>query len=397
MKKYLFIILGLCLLLRVAALFTFHAPLANDASAYDNIARNLLAGYGFTDGSLLASKPPVYPLVVATMYLVSGSNDPLTAKIAQVLFSLLLCGLICILGQKFFNEKVGLLAAALFAIDGIFIYFTAQVLSDILFALLVLAGVMVLKRGLDSHNWADFGWAGLFIALATQTKGTSILLPVFLAAALLIAGRKNLGKYLLVFLTVYVLALLPWTVRNYQWFNRVIISSTNGGQNLLEANNPYLKFSELGNWPVYSDLVIMNPEYSAPPKLNEAEWDRFLRGKAVDFIVHNPGRVLILSAAKFIKYWTPWPVYPWPFPVLLMAFLTQGLAVIAGVAGIWLLRKDWRQNILPLGLILYFTLMHLVFFAMIRYRMVIMPYLYIFAAYVLLLLKDKFDRKAVHE
>ena len=397
MKKYLFIILGLCLVLRMVAIMTIHLPLVNDAYAYDSIARNLLAGYGFTDGSMLASKPPVYPLAVATMYLVSGSNDPLAAKIAQILFSLLLCGLIYILGQKIFNEQAGLLAAALFAIDGIFIYFTAQVLSDILFVLLVLVGVMLLKQGLSSNNWADFGWAGFFISLATLTKGTSVLLPFFLAGALLVAGRKNLGKYLLIFLTVYLLTLVPWAVRNYQWFNRVIISSTNGGQNLLEANNPYLRFSELGNWPVYSDLVKMNPEYIAPPKMNESDIDLFLRAKAVKFMVTNPGRSLILSAAKFIKYWTPWPVYPWSFKIILLAFLTQGLTVIAGVAGAWLLRKNWREHILPLSLILYFTLMHMVFFAMIRYRLVIMPYIYIFAAYALWSIKDTFIRKVAHE
>jgi hypothetical protein len=179
---------------------------------------------------------------------------------------------------------------------------------------------------------------------------------------------------------VLLLAIAPWTIRNYRAFDRFVLLNTNAGFAFFWANHPIHGYNfipilpETG--PSYYDLI--------PPELlplNEAELDQALLIRGLDFIRAEPGRYLILSLSRVQEYFKFWPSSESGLVSNIARSFSFGLLWPLMVYGLIAAgRRSFSSEILILYLfIVTYTAVHLLSWALIRYRLPVDAVLIVFA------------------
>jgi 4-amino-4-deoxy-L-arabinose transferase-like glycosyltransferase len=208
-----------------------------DSEKYIIYAENIMEGKGF---SLQKDPPyapsafntPLYPLFIATIYKIFGKNVLIVAFI-QIIFSTLTVLLTYYLGRYFFSEKIAYYGSLLFAFGLGPIVYSILLLTETLFTLLLLAGILCLFM-YSSHNetkWIIF--AGVLIGLSILCRPIALFLPVILAIILFLLflnSYRNIYISILIFLVSVACIITPWVIRNYRSLgvaNVSIISSYN--------------------------------------------------------------------------------------------------------------------------------------------------------------------------
>src|SRR5437870_3657297 len=99
-------------------LFVLYYPWApDDVPRYQQLARNMLAGHGFSSSATPPYRPdmfrtPVFPLFVAVLYASFGVTD-VPVHVMQAAIGALTCCVIYVLARRFFPPSTALLAAML--------------------------------------------------------------------------------------------------------------------------------------------------------------------------------------------------------------------------------------------------------------------------------------------
>lgn len=104
-------------------------------------------------------------------------------------------GLVYAAGERFFSRTAGLAAALLLTLTVFHIDLSQQAKVDALLGLLVAATLFFLLRlaTAEAPRCRDFGWCGLFMALAVQTKTNAVALAVPLLV-LLLRRRREIAR-----------------------------------------------------------------------------------------------------------------------------------------------------------------------------------------------------------
>jgi hypothetical protein len=144
-------------------------------------------------------------------------------------------------------------------------------------------------------------------SLATLTRPNLALLFVLGLPLILFRQPRWIRRGLYV-TVIFLLVLLPWTVRNYLVHHRLVFVTTMGGRVLWEGNNPYIAADaeNRGRSANAPDL----PEARLVTGMDESEADAFYFHLAVDWIRRNPGQALSLMVHKAIRLWNPAPNLP---------------------------------------------------------------------------------------
>jgi 4-amino-4-deoxy-L-arabinose transferase-like glycosyltransferase len=169
-----------------------------DQTEYEQAALAIEHGDGFQaapqpDAEAAYLHPPGYPLVVAALYETFGEHRGVVI-VFQALVATILVGGIYVFGRYLFNEAVGLVAAALLAIEPLQFTFAGQFLSESLDAALVFAAVacvFVLLRSTRPFRWAVA--AGVVLAIGTYLRSTTFYLPLFIALILVVGLTRTAG------------------------------------------------------------------------------------------------------------------------------------------------------------------------------------------------------------
>ena len=219
-----------------------------DTIHYDKAARSILDGEGFGTGYFFSgikefekeySLPPAYPIFLAGIYAIFG-QDLFAVRIVQSLISAFLTLLIFLIARKVFNVKVALLSGAISILYPLLVFIGGLLYVTALYALLIALFVWFALRSYESENMKFPALAGLFLGLATLAG--PILLGFYPLAALwiLFALERPLFsriKTTAIFLTVAVLTLIPWGIRNYKIFGKITPVSASADWFLSEAQS----------------------------------------------------------------------------------------------------------------------------------------------------------------
>ena len=439
-RRWLIIILFIAISLRVAAALSLgdHVgplPGTYDQVSYDRLAQRLLDGYGFTfdklwwpytqPGEPTAHWSYLYTLYLAGVYSLVGYH-PLVARLIQaVLVGALMPWLVYRLGSRHFGRQVGLVASGIMACYAYFVYYAATLMTENFYIIgilwvLDLAGQLghagncspaVLRRGL---------LLGLALGMTVLLRQVFLLFIPILFLWLLwrsyryqnnevFAGppseprspatnlrNKPVVRMMGILLTATVIllaAIAPWTLRNYLAFHRFVLLNTNAGFAFYWSNHPIHGQNypaDLPDWDAYIQLI--------PPELlslNEAEMDQALLKQGLGFIQDDPLRYLVLSISRFDEYFMFWPssesslisnvsrVFSFG---LLWPLMAYGLIAHA--------RRSFSSEILILYLfIMIYTAIHLLSWALIRYRLPVDAVLIVFASATLVELQRKLARR----
>lgn len=401
-------ILALSVLLRLIVAVYFgdmvdSPELLTDQRSYHALGGRLISGYGFSFDRnwypfTLADSPTahwsfLYSLLVAGTYAVSGAH-PLAVRLLQgVVGGLLLPWLVyrlartLLVGSLWQNDRrgeiVALVAALLTAVNGYFVSYAATLMTETLFisALLwslerslALAGRLRARASTHAehahHSLWPLGVAlGMSLGLASLLR-QSILpwVPVLFLYLLWLGRRSRQLRATLVALVlagvILVACVAPFTVRNYLVYDDFLLLNSNAGYAMYSAQHPMhgTSFREFEAAPLPDGLW----------GLPEPEMDRILMRQGIQFVLDDPGRYLLLSLSRIRAFFEFWPT---PDTTLLhnlgrtgsfgllLPFLLYGLVLAFR-------RPEFvRQNALLFLFAAFYTLMHILTWAMVRYRL----------------------------
>jgi 4-amino-4-deoxy-L-arabinose transferase-like glycosyltransferase len=369
-------------------------PAIQDQVSYDALARSLLEGrgYSFTKSwypFTPANTPTahwsfIYPLYLAGIYSITGYH-PLAARLIQgAVGGALLCYLIYKIGRRVVNEETGLVGAGLAAVYGYFIYYNVALMTEtfsIVLVLLVLYLSIELKDNPTLLRWVGLG---ISLGLAALLRQTVLLFAPFLLFWLFIELRKRGIRwwYFAIPVAIMFLWVIPWTLRNYLVYREFLVLNSNAGYALYASNNPGLG----SDWRNEFVVVPVPEELTG---LNEAELDRALTRKGLEFILADPQRSLRLNLDKTLEYIRFWPSSDSSRISNLNRILSFGLYLPFMVLGLGLSLSRWRQFV-PLYLfIVIHTGIHLLTWPSPRYRLPVDAILMVFAGLALIALAQQ--------
>ena len=205
-------------------------------------------------------------------------------------------------------------------------------------------------------------------------------------------------KGMVVATSIVTLMIVPWTVRNYRAFGTFVPLNTNAGYAFFWGNHPIYGTHFVGilpdNGPSYLELI---PTELRP--LNEAEMDRALLQRGLGFIKADPVRYGWLSLSRAQEYFKFWPSADSGMISNMARVGSFGLYLPLMLYGLWLSILLYRQPSKPaqracIGLLYLFmviyTMIHLLTWALIRYRLPVDAILILFAALGLVDLANRY-------
>lgn len=267
------------------------------------IAWAIVSGYGFSspwvNTPLLptAQQPPLYPWLLAVIFKLAGPFTYTALWIAE-LFNMTFAALTAILirrvGMQLFGQKIGILAGWVWACWLYEAVVCMRVWESSLSAFFVMLSVWIalhMEAKSACVHWISFGVLAGVSAL-TNTSLLSIFVGVWFWFFLKDRGLQQTSR-LIISATFCVLALLPWTVRNYVEFHRLVPVRDNFGLELWQGNHAGL------------------PDDTEYNRLGETRFMETKRNAAVEFIRENPPRFLWRCGGRFFRFWTDPNVVLW--------------------------------------------------------------------------------------
>jgi len=289
-----------------------------EPSDYWQIAGALADGRGYSyHDEPSARLTPGYPLFLALYRAVFGTGlGPLV-----VIQALVACASTCLIykiAKMVFDARAGLLAAAGYAF---YPYLARQDvgLLENNFFVPSLALVTVLLLGLRRRpGLRRAALAGGALALAYLIRPTIAVAAPLIALwiVLVVKPFRNALRVLAVLGLVGALGISPWVIRNAIVFDRLILSRSDGGQNVWFGHNDY--FERV--YPEYSldcTMSVLQYEWRTHAKAadenpdNDFAMQAFARRKAREYIAEDVGRFLRRAALKVreLYHWRLSPRY----------------------------------------------------------------------------------------
>jgi|GEM_PF-244720 len=390
-------------------------PGINDQISYHTLALRILTGHGFTFPTpwwpaTAANQPTaqwsfLYPLYLAAIYGVFGVH-PLVARLIQAVIAGVLQPILTYrIGRRLFGERVGVIAAGLVAVYAYFFYYAGALMTETFYILAVLLAFdLTLTLGQSegsNQGYRSWLWLGLAIGMAALLRQLILLfLPLVYGWLFLVKWWKmpassrvgSAGKTLrrllpgLVIATCAIIALIvPWTIRNYVAFHQFVLLNTNDGYVFFWANNPIYGTSFI---PILSDATYARMIPASLRGLNEAALNDALLKLGIEYVIANPGRFALLSLSRVKFFFEFWPSADSSLASNVSRVLSFGILLPFMVAGLFLTFRDWwrvrSEQRWALALIVLFmvgySLLHILTWTLIRYRLPVDALLIVFAA-----------------
>ena len=447
---WLVTILALSMLCRVgAALYlgdrVVDLPGTADQVSYHTLAMRVLEGHGFTFGQTWwpltrAGEPTahwsyLYTLYLVALYAVFGPH-PLVARLVQaIIVGGLHPYLVYRLAEALFlkrsatqegkeiqgGQATPLLAAGITAVYGYFVYYAGTLMTEPFYITAILAvlylAVIVVERivisdkpGSVKREWKWGMGLGIALAATILLRQLFLLFIPFLILWMIISSfwRKAVHRLfisLLIAMTMVMLTISPFTVYNYLRFGRFVLLNTNAGFAFFWSNHPIYGIHFVAilprEGPSYQELIP-----SELRELNEAALDQALLREGMRFIVEDPRRYALLSLSRVTEYFKFWPSRQSGLISNITRVSSFGLFLPWMLYGLWRSRTCFHHPshsppasrmvhlsspiVLAYLFLTIYTGIHLLSWALIRYRLPVDAVLILFAAYGL---ADVFARK----
>jgi len=369
-----------------------------------NIAMSLATGKGFgsptrRDTGPTAWLPPVYPLLIAGIFRVFGifTLHALYASAAMnILFSTATCVPIYFAARRIAGSGPAALAAWLWvffpsAIVMPFQWIWETSLSALL-AAMILWATLALVESRRTRDWCAYGLLWGFSLLTNPALGA--VLP-FLLGWLACRHRRELNMRVrfarpALALGIAILCCVPWTIRNYAQFHRLIPLRSNFPFELWLGNNEVFD-------PHSRDINARVTRYEQSRLYGQLGETAFMRKKwnlATEFIRSHKRLELRLTEWRFMSFWLGSFRPPqdfagaelWLQVVLILSFLT-GVGSAIGIIVLWRARSPYAVP--AASFIVMFPLVYYITHASLRYRHPVDPIVLILTAAAIMGVKRK--------
>ncbi|RKY31594.1 MAG: hypothetical protein DRP67_02300 [Candidatus Omnitrophota bacterium] len=387
-KKLLFSILFLGFLIRIIFLFQFKDTCffntylmdKHDQKTFILWAEKIQKSPFYVDGKIFYMAP-LYPYFLALLLSIFRGNL-LLVSFFQLLIDLLLCYFLYLLGKKINDEKTGIIAASFACFYRTFIVYAGSILSDSFILFLYISFILSIYLSLEKPSLIKWILSGIILGLSALSKPTiGIYLPFLLTGLLIYPenllphpkfSKRRQGFFVfLILLITSGFTILPFTIRNYIVGKDFVPICSNGPVNWKIGNSA----DSLGLF-CYPKGPLLSP-FSLP------FWKLFFK-KLVFFFTNYewPQNLNVYLVEKVA-------------PVLKFAFFHFGFIVSLGIAGTFLLFKNWKKNFLFISFTFTNILWVVLFFVTDRYRLPAVGCLMVSASYLLVWIVEKIKVKDI--
>jgi hypothetical protein len=310
------------------------------------------------------------------------------------------------LGAVLFRDKrVGRLSVLILTVYPNQIAYVPILGTEVFYTALLLLAVDLMVAG--GGRWGQWS-SGVIFGIATLTKAQTLFIPAALFAGWWATARRGggsfnrgergsfsrLGRAAGVYAAMAVV-ILPWTARNYHVFGEIVPISTNGGLALLTGNNS----SAAGDFTPNDPLVAEVPQGVA----RQVQADHIATRLALAWIGQHPAAALALVPKKIWRLWAPDGEGEWAYEAgyshydqyatvfravrlvnqayylgLMLLFL---LSLFYWVRGAAIPSPEWTTGYL---LVLYTTLISVVFSGQSRFHFAMIPWIAMYAAWAMM-------------
>jgi len=296
------------------------------------IAWALVSGFGYsspwrgTPIAPTAQQPPVFPLLMAAIFKMAGAYSLTSlwmATILNALFSACTAVLILRLGKRDFGEATGTLAAWIWSLWLYEAVIAIRLWESSLAALLLALMLWWLPQLAESRSARPWWLFGILAGISAHTNTTMlVMIPCFYAWLWINPKARSPipRKLIMASVAVFILTLVPWSVRNYRAFHRVLPLRDNFGLELWIGN--YEGATEAQAYPRAFPLIDPT-EYK---QLGEVPFMELKMHEGLQFIREHPATYLRFSAYRFLFFWTE-PRGSWWFVPSLLAWVGMLLAL----------------------------------------------------------------------
>jgi 4-amino-4-deoxy-L-arabinose transferase-like glycosyltransferase len=342
-------------------------------------------------------RSPVYPFVLALLISVSGSHH------LAILF-----GFTCHLGNAVMVVQLGRtlglrplssqLAGCLYAVYPVCLFHSFLLLDTTFAIFLFLAGLNLILKGKKSSSLWVIGI--LFTGLAALTRPHFLLAVWILPLALLFYSGERSPRRSVLHLALLTVVFLTMGVVNLTRSGEFRILPWQGAYNLWTANKPGANGLYLQQ---EVDVTNMGGEQENPAKLESiylfqqshpdrsppfdiGEMNAYWRGRFLEHAIANPGAVLRLWAYKLYALLNQHEQYnnlTYGFHRHEITFLRYNplgwglLFSLAAIGVVVLIREKPRHAGLLLLLVVAIASLMIVFYASSRFRLLLVPFLFI--------------------
>jgi tetratricopeptide (TPR) repeat protein len=380
---------------------TFWAP-AIDPAWYDQAALNILQGNW---GPFPLFRAPLYPALLAATYGVFG-HDLVAARMLNVLFQGIAVWIIYRVGRSYFSAPVGVVAAALFAVNGMAIYFAAEMVStsaEVLAAAVMMWATLRLTRDTSPVTLILCGLAwGLSVIVRPNFL---FMYPVPALVIYLLSKQGPADRWwpqkgdlmrrllpVVIWGVAAVVPILPVTAANWIKGGEPVLVATQGGINFWIGNNPE-STGILSFLPGYGSTWTMEDaqteaEADVGHPLKQGELSNYYFAKGWHYLLSDPlGSIrfmirktllffnhIKISNNKHIGYFSA--LSPWLPPLTQIDF---AVLIPLSLLGLWAFWRRMDVKILGAMTALY-TVSVVLFFITSRFRLPTTPWLSVLAA-----------------
>jgi 4-amino-4-deoxy-L-arabinose transferase-like glycosyltransferase len=310
----------------------------DDAAVYHRMAVALKNGDGFQWEDGLSGPPggpfkmaPTaywsvgYPATLAGVYLLTDESV-LGAKTLNAVLGAATCLLVYVLGSRVFDRRVGLVGAGVLALFPSQVFLPTLLMTEtpwtfLTMLLLALTLVLTLKPASSvdrivaetaaetgksrlqgfARRWFPVVLLGLAFGAASLVRGEMLAFPLVLVGVWALAYRswRRAAMTGAVVVIAMLVALAPWTARNWKELGYPVLVSTGSADNLLAGH--WAGADGLGS---FVPGIQVNEEHKdlAAPAREIAVYKSEVR-QALSFIVHNPKTELELIPKKLQHFY----------------------------------------------------------------------------------------------
>ena len=338
----------------------------------------------------------MYSFFVAGCYAIFG-RSPASVVYIQAFLGATVIPLTFILARRFTGAQSSLVAAGLIALHPSLILHVRLVQTEVLYAPLILLTVLGLLWALEQPRWQNFVLAGAVLAITNLCRPTAMLLP--LIVPLLMPRKWCLKRKIALFvayLGTIIIITAPWTYHNYRTHKTFLIYSVSTA--LLWQGSPEFYHFAYEKLPKRNIVQIwqeeLNPARNGGHDAFTIEGDRYFTKRAITSILREPTVYLWYCLQKVVFLWLGNPLSDWPYhamfnvqamrpffsPQRIIGIFASRLLPVFAVLGMIVLRHRWR-DFSPLLLVCgYFTLIHALTYAEVRYSEPLHPILAVIIA-----------------
>jgi len=311
----------------------------------------------------------------------------LAIRAAQSLLIVIQSMLIGIMALRIFSDRLtAIVAASVVSVYPFFLFYQGLLLSETLFNTLLVAAFASLYWWRDRGMKIDVALliTNILFVAATMTKATLTFLPPLLIAAAALNGQRSVRRVSSVLVAsslLFAVFMSPWWMRNYIAFGSFVPFSTSAASNLYIGNNTNNPNARI-DWRTDVDTDFVKRVSAIE---DERVRQREYFSAALSYIVHEPGAFLDRAAKKFVRFWNIVPnvaeYNQGSYRAISAA--TFGPVLLLAIASAVRWRRNWRMFLPIYVLVIYFTLLHTVTIASLRYRLPLEPFLILMAAWPL--------------